>query len=149
MARFSTGLRNALAVNYGLGVMMNGGVIRVYGGTMPITPDEPPGTIELGTITTEGRVFIPGDDTAQAGLLLAHVSPGGLIKAGEWRLKGKATGTATWWRWNWADADSFAYDTLLPRVDGEAGTELVLANTSITPITDVEIEQFMFVVAGG
>ncbi len=149
MARFSTGLRNAVAVNYGLGIMMNGGIIRVYGGTLPATPDDPPGTTELATITTDGNAFFAGADVNNAGLLLSFVEPGGLTKVGQWRLKGKATGTATWWRWSWANPDSFAFDTLLPRVDGRVGTELVLGLTAITPSTDFEIEQFLFVLPMG
>ena len=149
MPRFSTGLRDALAVNYGLGVMMNGGVIRVYGGTMPSSPDLPPGTPELGRITTEGRTFIPGDDSVGAGLLLAHISPGTLIKNGVWRLKGIATGTATWWRWCWANPDPLTTNTALPRVDGRVGIELVLSTPAITPSTNIEIEQFMFILPMG
>ncbi len=149
MPRFSTGLRNAIAVNYGLGIMMNGGVIRVYGGTRPSSPDLAPGTTELGCITTEGKVFIPGDDTEGAGLLLSHVSPGTLINDGNWRFKGIASGTATWWRWCWAGADALLLDTLVPRVDGLVGTDLLLANPVITPTTNFAIESFTFILPMG
>lgn len=149
MARFSTGLRNALAVNYGLGIMMNAGIIRVYGGTMPTTPDNPPNATELARITTQGKVFIPGDDTNNAGLLLTHVSPGGLINSGEWRMKGLATGTATWWRWCWSKPDPLTFSEIYPRVDGSVGTELQISNSSITPSTNIEIQQFMFVLPMG
>lgn len=138
-----------MAVNYGLGAMMNGGVIRVYGGIMPISPDLPPGTPELGRITTEGRTFIPGDNSVGAGLLLAHISPGTLIKNGIWRLKGVSVGTATWWRWYWANPDAMDENTLLPRVDGRVGVELVLTPPLITPVTNIEIESFMFILPMG
>jgi hypothetical protein len=149
MPRFSTGLRNSLAVNYGLGIMMNSGIIRVYGGTIPDSPDNPPGTPELGRITTGGLTFTGGSSPNPGGLLLAFVSPGGLTMSGEWRLKGIATGTATWWRWCWAGIDDLTLNTLLPRVDGIVGTELQLVSTSITPVTDVEIEQFLFTISAG
>jgi hypothetical protein len=149
MARFSSGLRNALAVNYGLGIMMNAGIIRVYGGVLPDTPDDPPNAIELARITTEGKVFIPGNDTVGAGLLLTHVSPGGLINAGEWRMKGVSTGTATWWRWCWSQADPLTFSEIYPRVDGSVGTELQINVTAITPSTDIEIQQFLFVLPMG
>lgn len=149
MARFSTGLRDALAVNYGLGVMMNGGVIRIYGGSLPDSPDNPPNASELGRITTEGLTFIPGDDTVGAGLLLSHLSPGTLIKNGDWRLKGIATGNAIWWRWCWAAPDSLDYSIVYPRVDGRVGVELILETQFITPSTNVAIEQFMFILPMG
>lgn len=149
MPRFSTGLRNALAVNYGLGIMMNGGVIRVYGGTLPASPDLPPGATELGRITTDGLVFIPGDDLIGAGLSVIHISPGTLIKDGIWRLKGITSGTATWWRWYWGGADSMQTSTVLPRIDGRVGLELQLSTPLITPQTNVEVQQFMFVLPMG
>lgn len=147
--RLSTGLLDILAVNYGLGAMMNGGVIRVYGSAYPASADDPPGAPTLGQITTEGRTFIPGDDQQQAGLLLAHVSPGALVGVGNWRLKGAAEGQAIWWRWYWAGADDQEYSILLPRADGIVGTELVLETTAITPSTNILIEQFRAVLPRG
>lgn len=149
MPRFSTGLRNALAVNYGLGIMMNGGVIRVYGEMIPDSPDDPPGTTELGRITTNGLTFTGGANPNPGGLLLSLVTPGGLTGVGEWRLKGLASGTATWWRWCWAGIDALTTSTVLPRVDGLIGTELILASTTLAPTTNIEIEQFLFVIPAG
>lgn len=147
MIRFSTGLRNAITLDYGLGMMMNGGVIRVYGGTMPSTPDDPPGTTELGRITTEGKVFIPGDDTVGAGLLLAFISPGTLINDGDWRLKGLASGTATWFRWCWNQSDPLLSSDYYPRMDGDVGASgaLRLVSTALTASTDVLIMGFQLV----
>jgi hypothetical protein len=154
MARFSTGLRNAVAGEFGIGVMMNGGVIRVYGGTQPTTPDAPPGTAELGRVTTEGRVFIPADDPNAAGLYLRLISPGSLVAdadMGVWRLVGSATGTATWWRWNWRWEDPDSQSEFYPRIDGTVGAEgeLRLTNNAITAETNREIEQFLFVLGMG
>lgn len=151
MARFSTGMRNAIASEYGLGVMMNGGIIRLYGQQRPKTPDSAPGTVELGQITTEGRVFIAGDDPNEAGLYLQLVSPGSLIRdadKGDWRLKGSANGTCTWWRWNWRWADPNTESTFYPRIDGTT-EELQLSNTSITTTMNRPIEQFLFVIGVG
>jgi hypothetical protein len=124
--------------------MMNGGVIRVYDGDRPETPDEPPIAMLLGEITTEGKVFFPGDDPNDAGLLLALYSPGVLSNDGEWRLKGINTGVAGWWRWYWKSYDDNLLSTFYPRVDGLVNTELFLGTSLITPATDVEIEQFIF-----
>lgn len=149
MARFSTGLRNAMAGYYGLGILMNAGVIRVYNGVIPDTPDAAPGATEIGRITTGGLDFVPGNDTVGAGLIVMLVSPGGLMKSGEWRLKGRTPGTATWWRWCWAGVDPLTESTYYPRVDGEVGSELVLASTTITAMTDVEIETFLMQIGMG
>lgn len=150
MIRFSTGLRNALAVEFGLGVMMNGGVMRVYGGTMPASPDLAPGTPLLGTITTEGKVFLPITDPNEAGLILAFISPGGLMNFGDWRLIGSATGTATWFRWHWRWEDDLGDSEFYPRIDGDVGltsslAALRLTSTSITTETNRQIEQFLMV----
>lgn len=150
MIRFSTGLRNALAAEFGLGAMMNGGVMRVYGGTLPASPDLAPGTPLLGMITTEGKLFYPSSDPHNAGLLLQLVSPGGLLNDGDWRLKGSGTGTATWFRWHWAWEDDLGESDYYPRLDGDVGllgslAALRLTSTSITPATNRQLEQFLMV----
>jgi hypothetical protein len=149
MARLSTGLRNALVNSFGLGSMMNAGIIRVYGGVLPTTPDNPPNTLELGRITTEGKVWLPGDLSTGAGLLLAFSPPGALVNLGEWRLKGLTTGTAVWYRWNWMDADNGQFSLTLPRIDGRVGSELVLGSPLITASTNRTIESFAFVLGLG
>ena len=149
MARFSTGLRNALISNYGLGLMMNGGIIRLYSGTIPESPDGTPTGTELGRITTDGLEFVFPNDTFSAGLMLQMVSPGVIINAGNWRLKGIATGTAAWWRWCWAGEDLQEYSTYYPRVDGLLGTELVVNTAFISPFTDVLIESFSITLGVG
>ena len=149
MARFSTGLRNALASNYGLGLMMNGGVIRVYSGSRPLSPDGAPTGTLLGMITTEGRTFVAPDDPFEAGLQLALLSPGSVYNNGNWRLKGSSLGTATWWRWCWAGADPLTESTYYPRVDGLVGTELVLESRLITLTTNVLITSFLMTLGEG
>ena len=148
MLRFSTGLRNALAVEYGLGAMMNGGVIRVYGGIQPASPDLAPGTPLLGTITTDGKVFVPFDDPNDAGLMLQFIEPGGLMNLGAWVLKGITSGTASWFRWHWKWEDDLGDSSLYPRVDGDIGltdssSALRLSNRSITSATTKLIETFV------
>jgi len=143
----------AVAGNYGVGYMMNGGVIRVYGGTRVASPDNAPGTTEIGRITTGGLDWYPDTDPNNAGLILQLVSPGALVNSGEWRLKGSATGTATWFRWCWAATDPQHESTYYPRIDGDIGIEpgegdpipdLVLATTAITTATARDIESFLF-----
>lgn len=149
MIRFSSGLRQSMAVQYGLGLMMNGGTIRVYDGTMPDSPDEPANGTQLARITTNGLVFIPGDDEVGAGLILQSVFPGILIDDGNWYLTGMASGTATWWRWYWADADDLAQSDYYPRVDGDVGTAFKMDEPYITPVSYYRIERFYLEMAVG
>ena len=158
MISLSTGLRMAVAGNYGAGSMMNGGVIRIYGGTRPFTPDSTPGATEIGRITTEGRVWHPDTDPNDAGLVVQVVYPGALVNAGEWRLVGSAAGMATWFRWCWAASDPQHDSTYYPRIDGDIGIapeegedapDLVLISTSITANTDWLIDNFFFVLPMG
>lgn len=146
MIRLSTGLRNAIMSNYGLGMIMNQGVIRCYNSSIPTTPDLAPSGTELARITTEGLTFIPGDLTTGAGLSIALISPGTLINDGNWVLTGLASGNITWFRWNWAGLDSLSYSTLTPRIDGLVGTagDLVLASTLVTSSSRRQLDQFLF-----
>ena len=148
----------AVAGNYGLGYMMNGGVIRVFGGVRPHSPDNKIGEIELGRVTTEGKAWYPDTDPNDAGLIVHLVSPGGLMNVGEWRLVGLESGTATWFRWCWAASDPQHDSTYYPRVDGDIGIapeegedapDLVLISTSITKNTNWEIDSFFFVLPMG
>ncbi len=151
MIRLSTGLRSALVLDAGIGAMMNGGIIRVYGGTQPATPDDPAATTLLATITTEGKTFVPGADTVGAGLLLAFVPPSALVKNGIWTLKGVNNGTATWWRWFWSQSDSNLQSTYFPRIDGGVGEGLSfnLQSTEITAATEFDIDSFQLVFPAG
>lgn len=148
MMRFSTGLRNALASNYGLGAVMNGGIVYVYGNSAPPTPDQPPGAPEIARITTGGLSFVPGTDKG-AGIALKLVSPGALAALGELRLRGLREARALWWRWCWARPDPMTLSTYFPRVDGEIGESLRLLNPNITATTDFRIEEFLIALPMG
>lgn len=143
MIRFSTALRNALASNYGLGMVMNKGVIRLYDGTIPANPDLAPTGYELGAITNNGVTYIPGINKDAAGLQVVLVSPGMLQKSGVWRLIGSRIGTATWFRWYSSQVDDYGSNLNFIRVDGQVGTDLLLSNTAITTSTNVEVSAFI------
>lgn len=149
MIKLSSGLRQAIMNEYGLGLMMNGGIIYIYNGTMPDSPDNPPNGTLLAYITTEGRVFQAGEDTIDAGLLLYSVFPGVLTDDGRWYLTGLATGTATWWRWCWSDADSHGESTYYPRIDGDVGAALKLNTNEISPSQYFRIERFYLEMLAG
>jgi hypothetical protein len=148
MLTMSTGLANALATDYGLASMMGKGVIFVYDGTRPPTPDQAPGVSNnlLGKITTDGKVFYPDTDPNDAGLVFSWISPGGLLNSGTWVLKGEASGTATWFRWFWYYTDPNADSTFYPRIDGDVGVtsgdlilETAVINSSTTRALDIAL----------
>lgn len=146
MVRISTGLRRALMTQYGLGQMMNGGIIYVFGGNQPELADDAANTPILAAITTEGRTFIAPEDPYQAGLYLKIVNGEMVVNdpsRGQWRLKGRATGTAFWWRWCWASTDSLEYSRNVPRIDGRVGGTLFLRTVNIHPTLDLSIDSFL------
>ena len=154
MIGLSTGLRMAIVSNYGLGAMMNGGIIRIYDGMRPISPDMPPSGTELARVTTNGAVWHPDTDPNNAGLIVQVVAPGALMNAGAWRMKGITTGVATWFRWCWSATDPEHESVFYPRIDGDVDVvdgeaDLVLLSTNITPTIDWEIDSFLFVLPMG
>lgn len=138
--RVSTGLRASLLSDYGLTAMMNYGVIEIYSGTQPDTASLAPTGTLLARITQNGTAFIAS--TTTGGLQLELAVTGGLTFTGVWRLKGVATGTAGWWRWKWNAPDDDSDSSYYPRMDGTLGESLILEDPSITPITDVVINDF-------
>jgi hypothetical protein len=138
--RLSSGLKSAVYGQYGITAMMQYGHIRVFSGTQPTTANDAPTGTLLGTITNNGAPFVPG--SATGGLRLDQDSSGRLTAGGTWTLTGVDTGTAGWWRWTWNAPDDDSVSLYYPRIDGDVGTSLVLANTSITPSTDEPISSF-------
>lgn len=139
--RLSQGLKSALYGDFGITAMMQYGLIEVYSGTQPLTANEAPTGILLGTITNNGDTHVPG--TATGGLRLDFDVNSRLVASGTWTLTGVASGTAGWWRWKWNAPDDDSLSLYYPRMDGDVGTALVLANTAITGATDEPISSFI------
>jgi len=142
MFQFSTALMNANASIFGVGTAMNKGVIRVYGGTMPAIPDDATSEIVLAEISTNGIAYIAGVNQDTAGLTLSVSSPGTINKVGTWKIIGKATGVATWFRWYGSQVDDLSTSTGFMRIDGQVGSELLLESTAITAALDRELMAF-------
>ena len=142
MIQFSTALRNAIASNYGLGMVMNKGVIRLYDTTIPTNPDLAPTGNLLGAITNNGVAYVPGNNKDVAGLKVKLQSPGTLVNDGVWKLIGSRIGTATWFRWYSSQVDDYGSNTNFLRIDGSVGSDLFLSNPAITTLTSVEISSF-------
>lgn len=147
MIRFSTGLRDAVTYIYGFAQVMNAGVIYVYSGTIPDSPDDPPNGILLGMVTTSGLPYTPGNDANGAGLLLRMISPGGIVPASGaiWRLVGSASGEAGWFRWCASGPDAFNHSTTRARMDGTVGDVLILEEPIISVLTNIQVDSFLFV----
>lgn len=87
--RLSSALRTAVITNYGLGMMLNGGQVRLYTGTPPDSADAP----AIGTLL--GKILFAG-----AGLnIKAGPDAGSLVNDGAWDIEATANGTVGWWRW--------------------------------------------------
>ena len=138
--RFSSGLREAVLTDYGLGAMMNYGTIEVYSGPQPASASLAPTGTLLARITLDGDAFVPG--TTAGALTLALSAEGALVKDGEWRMKGVAAGTAGWWRWKGNAYDDDSDSLFYPRMDGAEGESLQLVVKEITASTDVVITNF-------
>ena len=97
--RMSTGLKNAVLFNQPLISALSFGVIEVYTGAQPASPNDSPTGTFLGRITRDGLSWTQGN--SQGGLTLSAIpSFSYLIKpsAQNWVLTASAGGTAGWWR---------------------------------------------------
>lgn len=57
--RLSSGLKDAMASNFGLGAMFVGGEFRIYDGVQPETADMPPNGTLVATITSMNQSLVP------------------------------------------------------------------------------------------
>ncbi len=149
MIRLSSGFRNALCESAPIVPLMTGGTIYLYDGTIPDTPDNPPGATLLAQITTDGIAFAPSPDLTAAGLLVQWAHPGAVVKNGNWVMTGVANGTVTWFRWCWRDYDDHLESTYYPRVDGTVGDVLRMSNVVMTTTRVAQIESFILVLPLG
>jgi len=147
--KLSTGFRNIVCQIAPLSYLLDGGTIYLYGGTPPNTPDLAPGTPILGQITTNGLAFMPSNDMTAAGLRVEWRSPGSIVKAGNWVMRGVANGTATWFRWCWRQYDDHADSSYYPRLDGTVCGVLRMSNPNITTVRVVSIDSFILVLPVG
>ncbi len=146
--KLSAGLQASVLSEFGLGAMMNYGVIEVYTGDQPLSASDAPTGLLLARVTTDGLDFTAGSLTGGLQVVYDAVA-GGLVKVGTWRLRGVATGAPGWWRWKWNAEDDDSFSVFLPRLDGVVGESLVLgALNQITPSTNEEIEDFLVAFSG-
>lgn len=115
MAKFSTGLRNAMMGSSGCKELLTGGTLRIFSGTPPLSADDAEGGNLLMTLTAGGT---------GAGLSFAAPSGAKLSKAvGEvWMTNSTvASGTATHFRFVAAGDDPMDSSGNMIRIQGTVG----------------------------
>ena len=116
MAKFSTGLRNAMMGSSGCKELLTGGTLRIFSGTPPLSADDAEDGTLLMELTAGGA---PG-----AGLTFAEPSGARLSKAtGEvWMTNStEASGTATYFRFVAAGDDPMDSSGNMIRIQGSVG----------------------------
>jgi len=148
--KFSTGLRNGIMNATGVTEALNDGIIHIYSGSQPTSPDDAVQGTLLGKVTQDAGAWAAG--AATNGLGFDTPSSGTLSKAAaeNWQFNGAAAGTAGWFRFMGNAADALGSSTTLPRIDGSIatyGADLNLSNVSITVGAPNTIDVFQLTMA--
>ena len=139
--RISSGLRDAVVTNYGLGQMMQSGFIQIFSGEQPLTPDEPPNGVLLAQITQDGLpIPIPGDSAG--GLQLIGGDIGEIVNYGNWIIVGVSGGTPGWWRFVAGNIDPGGYSNTACRIDGSVAECITGLPEFITGSTMLPMSRF-------
>ena len=135
----------AVAEGGSLKDVMRDGIINVYSGTQPSSPDDAVAGTLLLTVTVASGAFVAG---AFANGLEFEDDPldGELEKNSDvWSGVGLVAGTAGWFRFVANPADAGAVSTVLPRIDGSmglSGADLNMPNTQISVGNTYTIDAF-------
>lgn len=142
--RLSSGMRDAVISNHGVGATLANGYIQVYSGPQPDSPDMPPTGTLLGIITQEGA----GEPTPYApeGRLRLQLAEevGAICNSGDWVYTGVAGGTPGWWRYRLL-SDGGEASTTKCRLDGAVEDSFIPALPSSSPGATVPIISFTLV----
>ncbi|MEE4114405.1 MAG: hypothetical protein V2I40_16415 [Desulfobacteraceae bacterium] len=111
------------------------GILKIYSGSQPASPDSAASGTLLLQITVSAGAFVAG--AFDNGLEFGDAASGAIAKAtGEtWQGLGIAAGTAGWFRLCANATDAGAASTSLPRIDGSVGTSNADLNMTTTTIT--------------
>jgi hypothetical protein len=114
--------------------IMRDGVLRIYSGAQPSSPDNAVSGTLLIEVSVDAGAFAHG--AFANGLEFGAPSSGQISKgAGEtWQDQGLANGTAGWFRFCGNPSDTGAASTSLPRLDGSVGTSGADLNMSSTSV---------------
>lgn len=141
MIRLSTALQTALLMDQGMAQMMAFGVIDIYTGDPPPTPDIPAQGTHIARITDRGHTFVAGQQTG--GLRYTLPAAGELHDDGNWVLSGITAGIAGHWRWRANAYDPDSLSQVYPRVDGVAGDSLILTDYNTAAGASTAIDAFI------
>jgi hypothetical protein len=125
--------------------ILRDGVLRIYSGSQPSSPDAAVSGTLLLEISESAGAFAHG--AFDNGLEFGDAASGSISKAsGEtWQDTGIAAGTAGWFRFVGNPTDDGSASTTLPRIDGSVGTsgaDLNMSSTSITVGATYTIDTF-------
>lgn len=125
--------------------VMRDGVLRIYSGSQPSSPDNAVAGTLLLEISVNAGAFVAG--AFDNGLEFGDAADGAIAKAtGEtWQDAGLAGGTAGWFRFVANPADDGSASTSLPRIDGSVGTsgaDLNLSTVAIVAGSTYTIDSF-------
>lgn len=132
MAKFSTGIRNAMMGSSGCKEMLTGGTLRIFSGTPPLSADDAEDGVLLMELTAGGT---------GTGLTFAEPSGAKLSKAtGEvWMTNStEASGTASYFRFVAAGDDPMDSGTSSIRIQGTVGEVASDMNVTDPEITSGE-----------
>lgn len=140
MLTFSTGLIRAMMGLHGFRAMMDRGVIELYSGHRPESPNAATPSSPLARITQNGQIFVPGSPP-QNGLRLRESDESGSVTMdGTWVCVGVKSGVPSWFRWYWSSQDSRDTSQFYPRVDGDVGVDLILPSDAIAPGASFQLD---------
>lgn len=148
--KFSTGLRNGMLNATGLTEALDNGIIHIYSGSQPTSPDDAVQGTLLGKVTVDAGAWTAG--SATNGLGFGAPVNGTLSKAAAeaWQFNGITDGNSGWFRFMGNAADSLGSSTTLPRIDGSIatyGSDLNLSNVAITTGAPNTIDVFQLTMA--
>ena len=142
MAKFSTGLRNEMLAGQSLKDTLDGGMIQIYSGTEPATADDGIGSATpILTLTVDGT---------GGGLHFSAAAVNGTLSkdASEiWKGEIQTTDSAAWFRFV-APGDTGAASTTEARIQGSigvAGTDMLMANTTLTETEEFTLNYYTVV----
>ena len=142
--RLSSGLRDAVITNYGLGRSLQLGHIRLYTGPQPASADSAATGTLVGVVTTDGLVVQTGESPASGLRFSFGRNAGELTSNGEWMVRAVGAEAPGWWRFVGRVADDDAASTTLVRLDGlVVGDGLVIDLTAWADGATIPVTGFL------
>lgn len=141
MAKFSTGLRNEMLAGGSFKSIMDGGILAIFEGAPPASADEAVPGPPILVLTADG---------VGGALHFAAAAENGAIGKDSselWKGTITTTGQASWFRYM-APSDTGGQSLTEPRIQGTigvAGTDMLMANTTLTATEEFTLNYFTVV----